>query len=95
MTSVDIDIHDVVLRLNSMLAMDPTLVLHLVKNRPDVNDDLKELMCMKGNRMSFLGILNDMFKDTGYMIGANCEVEDGEMIYVMFFHVLERKKRNA
>ena len=89
----DFDPHNIVLLLNSMLALDPELVLTLVSNRPDVNsDDMKTFMRMKGNKMSFLGIINQLIYDTGLMVGADCEIENGKMIYVKFFHLMEREK---
>lgn len=91
----DFDPHNMVLILNSMLALDPELVLALVSNRPPVNTDLKEFMQMNGNKMSFLGVINRMISHTDVMIGADCEVENGKMVYVKFFHLIEREKNNA
>ena len=91
MAKLEISPDDVVLLLNSMLALDPALVLTLLGNRPNVSNDLiKDFMQMKSDRMSFLGIINAIIRESGYMIGADCEVENGEMQYVKFFHILER-----
>ena len=93
--SFDLDPHEVVSLLNEMLALDPELVLKLVSNRPEINNlDLREVMKMKGTKISFLGIINAMFRrqNADIIIGADCEFEDGEMIYVKFFHILETRK---
>jgi len=93
---LDFDPHNIVLLLNSMLAIDPELVLALVSNRPTVtSDEMKAFMGMKGNKMSFLGIINQLILDTGLMVGADCEIENGEMIYVKFFHLIERDRKDA
>lgn len=86
---------DVVKLLNEMLALDPALVLQLVSNRPEINNlVLRDLMQMKGTRLSFLGIINTLFRqqELDIMIGADCEFVDGEMVYVKFFHLIETNK---
>lgn len=94
--NIDVSPHDVVLLLNSMLALDPSVVLELMSHRPYItNDDFKDLMHMDGNRISFLGIINNIIHDSGYMIGADCEMDGKDMQYVKFFHLLERESKDA
>lgn len=92
--NIDIDPRNIVLQLNKLLALEPQLVLELMQNRPSIKQDAtRELLGINGNKASMMGIINAILKDhdSKYIIGADCEFEDGTMIYVKFFHLLERE----
>ena len=92
----DLDPDEIVALLNEMLALDPALVLELVSNRPEINNlDLRDIMQMKGTKISFLGIINALFRRQGadIIIGADCEFDGAEMVYVKFFHILDNKAK--
>jgi len=95
---LDIDVDNIILLLNKLLAIEPELVLTLLKNRPEISqEETSKLLQMHGKKVSFLGIINTMLKEhnSNVIIGADCEFDDGEMIYVKFFHPVIYEENNA
>ena len=92
--NIDLDPTYIVTMLNTLLALEPKLVLSLVSNRPTLElDQTKEYLKMKGTKLSFIGIINAMLIEHGsaVLVGAECEFEDGELEFVKFFHLVERE----
>lgn len=93
--NIEINPHDIVLLLNSILALDEDVMKQLMNNRPRIkSDQLRQFLHMEGNKASFLSVINNMIYESGYMIGADCDIEDGEIREVLFFHLLKREKDN-